>query len=206
MTLSSASHMPEDLLKRAQSGDREALGFLLDRYRDYMELLARLRVSRRLQGKVDLQDLVQETFLKAHRSFSQFRGSSEAEWTAWLRQILATSAANQVRRYLGNKSRDPKLERELIDAIDESSRCMERAVAAKQSTPSQRAVRREQAVLLADALALLPADQRETVILRHLEALSFPEVAERMGRTVDSVKKLWARGLARLRVLMRNTE
>jgi hypothetical protein len=54
-------------------------------------------------------------------------------------------------------------------------------------------------VLLADCLARLPTDYREVVILRHLEGFPFLEVAQRMGRTVDSVKKLWARALAQLR-------
>jgi RNA polymerase sigma-70 factor, ECF subfamily len=195
---------PEDLLVLARAGDRDALGQLLALYRDYLALLARLQVRQRLQGKVDVQDLVQETFLKASRYFARFRGTTEREWTAWLRQILATTAANQVRHYLGNKGRDPRLERELANAFAQSSRCIDEGFALPQSTPSQQAVRREQAVLLADALARLPEDQREAVILRHLESLSFPEVAVRMDRTVDSVKKLWARGLARLREQMRS--
>ena len=60
----------------------------------------------------------------------------------------------------------------------------------------------EQALLLAEALARLPAEWRELLILRHLEGLTFPEVAQRMGRTVDSVKKLWPRALANLRRLL----
>ena len=73
---------------------------------------------------------------------------------------------------------------------------------AGQSTPSQRASRREQAVLLADALSLLPDDYREVIILRHLEGLTFPEVAARMGRSLDSVEKLWVRALARVRTAL----
>jgi RNA polymerase sigma-70 factor (ECF subfamily) len=67
------------------------------------------------------------------------------------------------------------------------------------ASPSQQAVQREQAVLLADALERLPKDYRDIIILRHLEGLTFPEVARRMERTVDSVEKLWLRALARLR-------
>ena len=203
MTALSAA-APDQLLALAQAGDRDALGQLLALYHNYLGLLARLQVRRRLQGKVDPADLVQETFLKAHRHFATFRGAGEREWTAWLRQILATSAASLVRHDLGTTGRDPRLERELADAVEESSRCLEGGFALAQSTPSQQAVRREQAVLLAEALARLPEDHREAVILRHLEGLTFPEVATHMGRTVDSVKKLWARGLARLREQMRD--
>ena len=68
-----------------------------------------------------------------------------------------------------------------------------------QSSPSQQAARREEAVRLADVLCQLPEDYRDVLVLRHLEGLSFPDVAQRMGRSLDSVKNLWARALARLR-------
>ena len=190
---------PEDLLRLAQTGDAPAVGRLLEMYRDYLALLARLQIGRRLQGKVDASDLVQETFLKAHRDFPRFRGASEAEWVSWLRQILAGSLAHQVRRYCGTQRRDVRLERDLVDELNESSRALERGLVGRETSPSQRAVRREQGVLLAGALAQLPEDYREVIVLSHLQGLSFPEVARRMGRTLDSVKNVWARALAQLR-------
>jgi RNA polymerase sigma-70 factor (ECF subfamily) len=190
---------PEALLRLARSGDGPSLGQLLELYRPYLALLARLQIGRRLQGKVDAADLVQETYLEAHRDFAQFRGDCEAELVGWLRQILATNIANQVRRYYGTQRRDVRLERELAVELDESSRVLDNGLIASQSSPSQQAARREQAVLLADALARLPEDYREVIILRHLEELTFPEIGRRMERSVDSVEKLWARALVRLR-------
>jgi RNA polymerase sigma-70 factor (ECF subfamily) len=190
---------PEELLRLARIGNASALGRLLELYRHYLDLLARLQIGRRLQGKVDPSDLVQETFLKAHRDFAHFRGKSEGEWVAWLRQILAMNLAHLVRRYCGTRRRDVRLERALVDELAQSSRVLDQALVAQESSPSNEVSRREQAVLLADALGQLPADYREVIILSHLEGLSFPEVASRMGRTVNSVKNLWARALARLR-------
>ena len=92
-----------------------------------------------------------------------------------------------------------KLERELATQLDESSQAMNADLAASGSTPSQHVSKREQAVLLAQALEKLPEDYREVIILRHLEALTFPQVAERMNRSEDSVQKLWVRALARMR-------
>ena len=186
------------LLKLAQDGDGAALGQLLESCRPYLTLLARLQIDRRLRGKVDAADLVQETFLEAHRDFAQFRGTTEATLLAWLRQVLARNLANLGRRY-GTQRREVRLERALAVELDESSRVLDQGLAAPGSSPSHQAARREQAVLLADALDQLPADYREVLILRHLEGLSFPEVARRMGRSLDSVDKLWARALARLR-------
>src|SRR5436309_6240106 len=157
---------PEELLAQARGGDDVALGQLLERYRAYLMLLARLQIGRRLQGKADCADLVQEAFLEAARHFAQFRGQTEPELGAWLRQVLAGCLAHLVRRYCGTQARDVGLERVLEDELDQSSRAIDRGLIAGQSTPSQRASRREQAVLLADALDRLPADYREVIILR----------------------------------------
>ena len=190
---------PEQMILEVRAGTDAALGPLLDLYRNYLRLLARVEIGRRLQGKLDASDLVQETFLEAHRHFTQFRGTSEPQFVSWLRQILAAKVANLVRHYLGTQGRDVRLEQGLAADLDNSSRLLGEELVAALSSPSQQAVRREQAVLLANALERLPADYREVIVLRHLEGLSFPEVARRMGRTLDSVQKLWLRSLARLR-------
>jgi RNA polymerase sigma-70 factor (ECF subfamily) len=198
-----AVHHPELLLQQARDGSEAATGLLLGSYGNYLTLLARVQIGRRLQGKVDPADLVQETFLEAHRQIRNFRGSTEGELLAWLRQILAGQVALLIRRYLGTKGRDVKLERELAQQIDQSSHAMDGAfLAAAQSTPSQQAARREQAVLLAEALAKLPEDYREVIVLRHIESLTFATVAARMNRSEDSVQKLWVRALASLRGIL----
>ena len=190
---------PVELLRRARAGDGAALGALLECYRAYLTLLARLQIDGRLRGKADPADLVQETFLEVHRSFPRFRGSTEAELTCWLRQVLAANLVDLVRRFLGAQRRDVRLERTLVRDLERSSQALGRVPAAPQSTPSQQAARREQDVLLAEALAGLPEVYREVLILHHLEGLSHADVARRMGRTVDSVKNLWARALGKLR-------
>src|SRR5262249_10792150 len=143
--------------------------------------------------------LIQETFLEAHRGIARFQGETPGEFLAWLRRIVAGVLANQVRRYYGAKRRDVRLERALSEDLDQTSHGLDRGFIASESSPSHQVVRREQAVLLADALASLPGDYREVIILRQLEDLAFPDVARRMGRSVDSVKNLWVRALARLR-------
>ncbi len=190
---------PEYLLRRARGGDGQALGQLLELYRNYLTLLARTQIGRRLQGKVDDSDLVQETFLAVHRDFAACRAATEGQFVNWLRQVLAARLTDLVRHYCAAQRRDIRLEKRLADELDHSSRTLAAGLATPQSSPSQHAVRREQAVLLADALQTLPADYAEVIVLRHLDGLSFPEVARRLGRTVDSVEKLWVRALARLR-------
>jgi RNA polymerase sigma-70 factor (ECF subfamily) len=193
---------PGMLLDAARAGDLSARGRLFDMYRGYLKLLARLQADQRLQSKLDASDLVQEAFLQAHRAFDQFQGDTEAELTAWLRQILASKMADQMRRYYGSQQRNVRLERELARDLDQSSSALNGDLQAAQSSPSRQAERREQAVLLAAALEQLPEAYREVIILHQLEDLAFPEVARRMGRSVDSVKNLWLRALPGLRRLL----
>ncbi len=190
---------PGNLLEAARSGDSESLGILLEQYRESLTLLARLQVGIRLQGKIDPADVVQETFLEAHRDFVQFRGTTERELVAWLRRILASNLANLIRHYFGTRRRDMNLERELVDSFNESSRVMDPGLMAPQDSPSQQVSKREQELIVTDALGALREDYRQVVFLRHLEGLTFPEISKRMNRTEDSVKKIWARALARLR-------
>jgi len=193
---------PERLLHQARAGDGPALGRLLEQYRAYLAVLARVQIGRRLCGKVDPSDVVQEAFLGAYRDFPQFRGATEKEFLGWLRQVLASLLANLVRHYQGTQRRDVRLERRLTVELDQSSQALDRGLIAPGSSPSQQAARHEQSVLLAEALGHLPAEWRDLLVLRHLEGLTFPEVARRLGRTVDSVKKQWPRALAGLRLLL----
>lgn len=189
----------EELLEQARAGDSDTLGQLLASYRNYLKLLARIEIGRRLQGKVDESDIVQETFLDAHRQFPAFRGVAEGQFVQWLRVILAGILANVVRRYLGTQARDLNLERQLAADLDQSSCALANFLVDPHSSPSQLAIKDEQGLRVTYALSRLPDDYQTVLILRHLEGLTFPQVAERMERSVDSVEKLWLRGLTRLR-------
>ena len=145
-------------------------------------------------------------FSKRTAAFPRFRGGSEGELAYWLRQILAARLAMLVRHYFGTQQRDVNLERELCEALDQSSEQLGQAFVASGTSPSQGAVRREEAVRLADALGELPPDYRQVIALRHLESMTFPELAKRMGRSVDAVEKLWARALVQLRRLVPKDE
>lgn len=183
----------------ARSGNSEVLGRLLQGYRSYLRLLAEVEIGRRLQGKVDASDVIQEVFLDAHRYFPQFRGEMEAQFIRWLREILAGTIANLVRRYLGTKARDVRLEQAIAADLDQSSQALGGVVIDPHSSPSQQVVQAEQAFLVAEAMGRLPEDYRKVLTMRHLEGLTFPEIAKRLDRSVDSVEKLWLRGLAKLK-------
>jgi RNA polymerase sigma-70 factor (ECF subfamily) len=195
--LSPKDEFPETLLRRARGGDQAALGQLLELYRNYLRLQARTLIGSALRVRLDSSDLVQETFLEAARDFGRFAGSTEGEMVSWLRQVLVRNLADQARRHQSHK-RDARRDESLEGLLERSSREVQAALASGISTPSAQARRREQAVVLADALAALPPDYREVIVLRHLERLKFDDVAARMGRSAGATRMLWTRALERL--------
>ena len=170
----------------------------LEHHREYLCLLARLQLDTRLQGKLDPSDVVQETLLKAHQALDQFRYRGEAELVAWLRKILANVLADALRKYQAG-ARDVGRERGLEAALEESSSRLEAWLAAEQSSPSQHAERHERAVALAAALAELPEDNREALVLHYCEDWPLADIARRLGRTPAAVAGLLKRGVQQLR-------
>jgi RNA polymerase sigma-70 factor (ECF subfamily) len=189
------------LIDRARRAEPGALDRLLDSYRNYLRLLARTGLDASLQGKADPSDLVQDALLRAAENFGQFRGASDAELAGWLRQILARCLANFVRCYRTGARRAGR-EQSLDELLNRSSEAMERVLATDSHSPSGSAERRDLGVVLSDALAQLGEDQREVIVLYHMEGLGWDELARRLRRTPGAVRKLWTRALKQLRPLI----
>jgi RNA polymerase sigma-70 factor, ECF subfamily len=177
----------------------------LERFRSYLLLLARVRLDPMVRAKVGASDVVQQTLLEAHRDLAQLRGRTVGEQAAWLRQILARNLAN-VLRDLRRDKRDVAREQPLQAALDESASRLEAWLAAEQSSLSQQVERHERAVRLAEALAALPENQREAVVLRHWHGHSLVEIGERLGVTTAAVTGLLHRGLRNLRKQLHDLE
>jgi RNA polymerase sigma-70 factor (ECF subfamily) len=173
----------------------------LARFREYLCLLARLEVSPRLRATIDLSGVVQQTLLDAHKAPTRRR--SEAQTAAWLRAILVHNLADEARRRSAGK-RDVSRERSLEAAIERSASRLEGWLAAEQSSPSQRAIREEELMMMVEALAGLPDSQRRAVELHHLEGMSLAEIAGELGVTKAAVAGLLHRGLKSLRATLAN--
>lgn len=191
------AELPEVLLERARSGDASTRGKLLDSYRNYLRLLARTQMGQGLHACLEPSDLVQEALLEADRDFATFSGGTEKELLVWLRRILVRNLLDAARHHQA-QARDRQRQESLEAMMEESSNALGMALAAHGSTPSAQAARREQCVLLADALERLPPDYRTVLEMRNLQQLPFEEIAERLGRKSGAVRMLWVRALEKL--------
>jgi RNA polymerase sigma-70 factor (ECF subfamily) len=183
-------------LPAARAGSREALGQLLEACRGYLLRIANQGLSADLQAKGGASDLVQETFLEAHRDFAHFHGNTEAELLAWLRCLLLNNVANFARGYRSTEKR--QVRREVPLGGGDSSSGGEAGLAADTRSPSMEAMAREKAEAVARALERLPEDYRRVIILRNQERRDFDEIGRLMRRSTDAARRLWSRAIERL--------
>ena len=177
-------------LESARRGDSRALGELLESFRPYVRVMVRGLGEGRLRARLEESDLIQEAFLQAHRGFPSFRGTTLAELTAWLRQIVLGTVRHALRDHLGAARRDAAREGPLGEGGEP---------ALSGPSPPEEAIRAEQAARMAEALGRLPADMQQVLLGRHVDDLPYAALAERLGRSEGAVRVLYTRALRRLR-------
>ncbi len=188
----------EELLSAARFGQKDSLGQLLQLYRNYLTVLAAAQLDGRLRRRMNPSDLVQEAMLAANRDFEKFRGCSEREFLAWLRQILINCLHHAIETHLHAKRRDIRCEvsmEQVCSAMDRSAINFAHVLADPGPSPSAPMRQRERAVALADQLAKLRPEYRDVIVLRNLQGLPFEEIADRMNRKPSAVRMLWLRAI-----------
>jgi RNA polymerase sigma-70 factor (ECF subfamily) len=201
----SRSESPPDvvaLIEQARLGDEAARERLFHLSRNYVHVCARAQVESWLRTRVDSSDLVQQTLLDVHRAFDGFRGTTEAEWMVWVRQVLRRNAIDYVRRYRGTAKRQQRREVRLDGHGPDGDHHIDPRDPA--ASPSEVVMRRERELEVAEAVSRLPDDYREVIMLRNLQRLPFDEVALRMGRSRPAVQMLWTRALRKLRDVLKD--
>jgi RNA polymerase sigma-70 factor, ECF subfamily len=188
-------------LEAAREGDRDALGRTIQPFRQFLLMIAERELAPELKTKEGASDLVQDTLLEAHRHFPQFEGQTEAELRAWLRRLLLHRVSYTVRRY--RKAGKRQLSREFSLGAADSSRGLAEALAGDSTSPSGRAVHREEEAAMLAALDTLPERERQVIIWRHREDCSFDEIGKRLNRSNVAARKLWLRAIEQLQRAMK---
>jgi RNA polymerase sigma-70 factor (ECF subfamily) len=184
-------------LAAARRGSSVALGQALETCRLYLLGIADEQLVADLRAKGGASDIVQQTFLEAQRDFAGFHGDSAEELRYWLRKLLLHNIADFTRRYRSAGKR--QIAREVALARDSSAESVEKVLPTDTPTPSGRAIAREELVALHRALDRLPDTYRKVITWRYLEEQPFEEIAKRLDRSENAVRKLWLRAVERLR-------
>jgi RNA polymerase sigma-70 factor (ECF subfamily) len=187
----------QQLLDEALEGNRESLGRLLEDYRAYLMVLAQRYLDIRLRGRLDPADVVQLTFLEAQRDLPAFRGHHIEELLGWLRNILRNNVSSAHQKHLYTQKRSAGRER--TNTSDDTGPSLTDLVPSETTSPSQRVMRDEAAVHLANCLQSLPETQREALRLRYVEGQSLKEISTTMAKSEMAVAGLLKRGLQSLR-------
>jgi RNA polymerase sigma-70 factor (ECF subfamily) len=194
------------LLRAAAAGDPASLGLLLDRDRDRLRRMITFRLDRRLQGRVDPSDVIQEAQLEAARRLREYLDNPSLPFFLWLRLIAGQKLAQLHRHHLGTRARDPGREVSLFreHLPEATSAALADHLLGRLTDPPSAAVRAEVKVRLQEALNSMDPADREVLTLRHFEQLSTAEAAAELGVSEEAAKKRHLRALKRLRDILRD--
>jgi RNA polymerase sigma-70 factor (ECF subfamily) len=193
-----------DLLPRAAAGDQEALRQLFSHYRDRLKRMVHLRLSRRLQGRVDDSDVIQEAYLEISKKLPEYVAAPQLPLFLWLRHLTGLKLAEVHRRHLGAQLRDADREVSLhrgglpeADSVSLAAQLL-----GKLTTPSQAAIKAEQRIYVQEALNSMDPIDREVLALKHFEQLSTSEIAEVLGLSKAGAGSRYLRAIKRLREIL----
>ncbi len=202
--MSSSSVNIEFALAQARTDAPGALGSLLQRYYNYLRLMAAAQLGRGITRRVSPSDVVQETMLAAHRDFKRFQGNTTAEFTSWLRSILTRALMREFERHLTAGKRDLRREISMdtvITNLESSCTLAASLISPVDRDPAAIVSIEEEARRVADLVARLPKDYQHVVVQKAFAGLDTREIARRMGRSHQAVRMLWMRALRQLRHL-----
>jgi RNA polymerase sigma-70 factor (ECF subfamily) len=174
---------------------------VLEQYRSYLRFLAEIKLDRRLQGRLDPSDIVQDTLLQAYRAWDTLRGTQQPQRLAWLRQILMRTILHALRDAHRAK-RDIDREQAWEKIADQSSHRIERWLAADMASPSQAVQQAEELMRIAAAIEQLAEPQRTAVVRYYWQGATLTEISRELGRSPPAVAGLVHRAVRRLRELL----
>ena len=193
-----------DLLQRAKAGDQQALAALFARYRDRLRKMVRLRLDRRVSGRIDASDVLQDAYLDVARRFPEYAAAPAVPFYVWLRALAGQRLVDLHRRHLGAQMRDAGQEVSLCRGAlpAASSASLAQQLLAGLTSPTQAAIRAEMQMRLQETLNSMDPIDREVVVLRHFEELTNVEAAEVLGIETSAASKRYIRAIRRLKAIL----
>lgn len=194
----------EQLLAAARAGKDSALAQLFEKHRGRLERIARLRLDRRLQSRIDPADIVQDTYLAVQRKFLRFYDPEDLDFFLWLRLELAQRLVDVHRFHLGAQARDAALDVSLQQGAlpQVTSMSLAEQLLGRLTTPSNAAMRAELKLRLEDAINSLDPQDRDILVMRHFEELTNAEAAQVLGIKSSAACNRYVRAIRRLKTAL----
>jgi RNA polymerase sigma-70 factor (ECF subfamily) len=194
----------DDLLHRAAGGDERAAAELFDRYRKRLRQMIRLRLDRRLQGRVDPSDVLQDAYLDLTQQLPAYLAKPEMPFFLWLRLLTGQRLMRVHRHHLGAAMRDAGREVSIYKGAmpQASSLSLAAQLLGRFTSASQAAVRAERQIQLQAALNGMDAIDREIIALRHFEELTNGEAAQVLGLSKTAANNRYVRAMIRLQAIL----
>lgn len=186
----------------ARNGATDAVGDLLEPYRNYMRILAASQMGRTVGKRVSPSDIVQDTMLAAHRDLNDFKGTTQAEFVAWLRAVLSRCLLRAIEHNIKAVKRDVRREvsmETIRSSLESSCTGIGDFLAHYQASPSQIVAGEEESLRVSDYVTMLSEDYQKVIALRNFGGMPFDEIAKHMNRSPQAVRLLWLRAINRLR-------
>ena len=192
------------LLRRAAQGDQAAWGALLVRSRDRLRRMVALRLDRRLQGRVDPSDIIQEAYIDASARLAEYARQPDMPFFLWLRFLTGQRLLRVHRQHLGAEMRDVAREVSLYRGAlpAATSAALAAQLLGRDTRPSVAAIRAERQRRLQEALNAMDLLDREVLVLRHFEELTNAEVARELHLQESAASKRYIRALHRLKEIL----
>jgi RNA polymerase sigma-70 factor (ECF subfamily) len=190
-----------DLLARARAGQEDAVAELFARHRQRVRAAIALRLDRRVAARIDVSDVLQETYVEAVRRLPGYLEGPDMPFELWLCWLAREQVLTCHRRHLGADMRSVR--REMGPLPADSSAQVVSALAGPASSPSRHLAAAEMTERLRLALQQLTEDERDLILWRHFEQLSNQETARLLHVSEAAASKRYVRALERLRVLLR---
>ena len=194
----------DGLADRLKRGDREALGMLFSQHRERLWRMVNFRMDRRLLGRIDPDDVLQEAYLAAAQRLSHYSDETSLSPFVWLRMVLMQTMIDIHRHHLGVQMRDAGKEvgRIACQYPQTTSVSLAAQLAGQFTSPSQAAVRKEMLYQVEQAVAAMDPLDQEVLALRHFEELTNSEIAEVLGIQQKAASIRYVRAIKRLKTVL----
>ncbi len=197
-----------ELIAEAKAGDKSAVNLLMDRHRNSLHRLVRMRLDKKIQNRVGVSDVVQDVLVEANRRLPKYLESPAMPFHLWVRQIARDRIIDAHRRHRVSAKRSVDREQQMVvpRGYDQSSMHLASLLGDSKVSPAEAMIKKEMGRKVEDAISLLDQKDSEILVMRHYEHLTNQDISHLLGISEPAASMRYLRAIRRLKELMQNLD